>query len=85
MPVKFEIYRDGVRVPDFPPIAAYAVGPESIPIPGDVFMQDGLLHVQRSDDAPVGVSLMWDSGVAGVYHQETTRLQPRERQIEITC
>jgi len=58
MPVKFEIYRDGVRMTDFSPVAAYAVGPESVPIPGDVVMQDGLLHVQRPDDAPGGVSLL---------------------------
>ena len=45
MPVQFEIYRDGQRVTQFQPTAAFAVGPESVPIPGEVSMKDGLLTI----------------------------------------
>ena len=79
MPVQFEIYRDGQRVTSFQPTAAFAVGPESVPIPGEVSMKDGLLTISRVDDIPVGLGLLWDSGPIGAYHLETTRLQPRER------
>src|SRR5882672_4094119 len=79
MPVKFEIYRDGQRVSQFQPTAAYAVGPESVPIQADIIQRDGMLVVSRPDDVPVGLSLLWESGPAGAYHLETTRLQPRER------
>src|SRR3954471_3605081 len=79
MPVKFEIFRDGQRVSQFQPIAAYAVGPESVPIAADIAPRDGTLIVSRPDDVPGGLSLLWEAGVAGEYHLEPTRLQPRER------
>ena len=47
MPIKFEIYRDGARVTAFEPVAAMAVGPESVPIPGDVHFRDGILIIYR--------------------------------------
>ena len=79
MPVKFEIYRDGQRLSQFQPTAAYAVGPESVPIQADIIPRDGTLIVSRPDDVPVGLSLLWEAGPAGEYELETTRLQPRER------
>ena len=79
MPIKFEIYRQGARLNAFDPVAAAAIGPESVPISGDVTFKDGLLVVNRKDDHPVGVSLLWDCGAPGVFHLETTRLQPREK------
>ena len=79
MPVKFEIYRDGQRLSQFQPTAAYAVGPESVPIQADIIPRDGTLVVSRPDDVPVGLSLLWEAGAAGEYELETTRLQPRER------
>ena len=79
MPIKFEIYRHGARVTAFEPVAAAAIGPESVPIPGEVAFRDGLLVVNRKDDHPVGVSLMWDCGNVGTFHVETTRLQPRDK------
>ncbi len=79
MPIKFEIYRQGARVTAFEPVAAAAIGPESVPIPGEVAFRDGLLVVNRKDEHPVGVSLMWDCGAVGTFHVETTRLQPRDK------
>ena len=79
MPVKFEIFRDGQRVSNFQPTAAFAVGPESVPIPGEISVKDGTLTVSRVDDVPIGLALLWDCGPIGTYHLETTRLQPRER------
>jgi hypothetical protein len=77
MSIKFEIYRDGVRVTAFEPVGATAVGPESVPIPGDVAFHNGLLTVSRIDEGAAGVSLLWDAGAAGQFILETTRLQPR--------
>jgi hypothetical protein len=79
MPIKFEIYRDGRRVAAFDPVGATAVGPESVPIPGEVFFRDGLLVVNRKDDQAAGVALLWDSGSYGTIYLETTRVQPREK------
>jgi hypothetical protein len=79
MPIKFEIYRDGNRVTTFTPAGATAVGPESVPIPGEVTFRDGLLTVSRKDDHATGVSLLWDCGPLGAFQLETTRLQPREK------
>lgn len=79
MPIKFEIYRDGSRVTTFEPVAATAMGPESVPIPGEIFFRDGLLVLNRKDDMPCGLSLLWDCGPLGAYNLETTRLSPRER------
>ena len=78
MPVKFEIYRSGARVTAFEPASAMAVGPESVPVPGEVFFRDGLLVVNRKDDHPVGLALLWDAGPLGSFVLETTRLQPRD-------
>jgi hypothetical protein len=79
MPIRFEIYREGKRVEDFVPVAAVAMGPESVPIPGEVVFKDGLLQVARTDEHAVGVGLLWDIGALGSYHLETTRLQSREK------
>lgn len=79
MPVRFEIYREGRRVEAYEPVAAYIVGPESVPITGEVSFSDGLLMAGRSDEIAVGLSLLWDAGAVGAYHLETARLQPRLR------
>ncbi len=77
MPVKFEVYRSGQRLREFQPVAAYIVGPESVPITGEVVFRDGLLTAQRADEIPMGVSLLWNAGPAGTCLLETTRLLPR--------
>ena len=79
MPIKFEIYQQGARVTAFEPIAATAIGQESVPIAGEVLFKDGLLVVNRKDDHPVGVSMLWECGQIGTYHLETTRLSPPSR------
>src|SRR5688500_16637294 len=79
MAIKFEIYRDGGRVSSYEPVAATAVGPESIPIPGEVFFRDGLLVINRRDEHASGLSLLWDAGPLGTFMLETTRLQPRDK------
>src|SRR5688572_14520600 len=79
MPVKFEIYREGARLTQFAPQGATAMGPESVPIPGEITFRDGLLVIGRSDEHPVGVSLLWDVGPLGAYQMETTRLPAREK------
>lgn len=79
MPVKFEIYRNGVRVTSFEPVAAMAIGPESVPVPGEVTFRDGLLVVNRKDDHAVGAALLWDVGPLGSFILETTRLPPRDK------
>ncbi len=79
MPVKFEVYRDGRRLSEYQPVCAMAIGPESVPVPGEVLFRDGLLVVSRADPSPTGVSLLWDAGSCGAYLLETTRLAPREK------
>src|SRR3954453_4435359 len=79
MSIKFEIYRSGARVQAFEPVAATAVGPESIPIPGDGVFRDGLLAVNRKDEHACGLSLLWDAGPLGTFVLETTRLPPRDK------
>ncbi len=79
MPIKFEIYRDGSRVMNFTPMGAIAIGPESVPIAGEVTFRDGYLVVEKTDEHATAVGLMWDCGPAGTYHIETTRLPPREK------
>ncbi|HRK32806.1 MAG TPA: hypothetical protein PLD59_17220, partial [Tepidisphaeraceae bacterium] len=78
MPILFEIYRDGKRVTQFTPINPVAMGPESVPIPGEVRFENGHLVVSRTDEHAVGVALLWEVSETGIYHLETTRLQPRE-------
>jgi hypothetical protein len=79
MPIKFEIYSAGKRLMNFTPVAAMAMGPESVPIPGEVVFKDGLLSLTRNEEHPAGVALMWDLGELGQYHLETTRVVPREK------
>ncbi len=79
MALSFEIYRDGQRVTSFIPVGAIAMGPESVPIPGQIEFRDGLLNISRTEEGAVGVSLLWDMGSVGAYHMETTRLPPRDK------
>lgn len=78
MAVKLEIYRDGQRLKSFQPVAAMVLGPESVPIPGEIAFKNGLLVASRLDDHPIAVSLLWDMGEFGAYQLETTRLPHRE-------
>lgn len=78
MALLFEIYRNGERATSFMPVAPYAVGPESVPIPGEVAFRDGMLIVTPTDNLAAGVALLWDAGDIGSYHLETTRLPQRE-------
>lgn len=79
MAVKFEIFRDGKRLNSFQPVAALVMGPESVPIPGEVSFKNGLLVAERIDDAPIAIALLWDMGEGGAYHLETTRLPHRDK------
>lgn len=79
MPIKFEIYRDGNRVTQFTPMAAIAMGPESVPVPAEISFRDGTLVLSRSDEHALGVSLLWDAGAPGSYVLETTRVPPRQK------
>src|SRR5437773_1876282 len=79
MPITFEIYREGTRLMNFAPAGAIAMGPESVPMPGAVKFENGLLVVQSADEQPAGVALLWDLGAIGSYHVETTRLMPRPK------
>jgi hypothetical protein len=79
MPIKFEIYRDGNRVTNYTPMGAIAIGPESVPIAGDVIFRDGHLIIDKAEDQATAVGLLWDSGQPGSYHTETTRLPPRDK------
>lgn len=78
-PFKFEIYNAGHRVSTYIPQAPMAMGPESVPIPGEVIFRDGNLVMTRNEDHPAGVALLWDMGEHGQYHLETTRVTPREK------
>ena len=77
MPISFEIYRDGQRVTQFTPVNPVALGPESVPIPGEIVFENGHLSIVRTDEHALGIALLWDLGPQGCYHLETTRLQPR--------
>ncbi len=79
MALKFEIYREGSRVMSFEPTAATAVGPESVPISGDISFREGLLVLSRRDEHASGLSLLWDVGSQGSFVLETTRLQSRDK------
>jgi hypothetical protein len=79
MPLKFEIYRNKARVTAFEPVCAMAIGPESVPVPGEVVFREGQLIVNRKDDHAVGVALLWDVGPLGSFVLETTRLLPRDK------
>ena len=47
------------------------MGPESIPVPAEVYFRDGLLVVNRKDDQPVGVALLWQVSGDDTLHVET--------------
>jgi glycosyl hydrolase family 10 len=78
MPIRFAIYREGKQLTSFTPVAAMAIGPESVPVAGEATFSDGLLSVRCSDEQPAGLGLLWNAGEVGEYHLETTRLPPRE-------
>ena len=79
MPVKFEIYRNQQRLTTFEPVCAMSIGPESVPVPGEIFFKDGLLVINRKDEHAVGAALLWDVGPLGCFILETTRLPPRDK------
>lgn len=83
MPLVFEIYRDGKRLTDFTPAGVMAMGPESVPVPADISYDNGLIVINREDEHPVGLALLWDVGALGSYLLETTRLLPRQKRYNL--
>lgn len=79
MAVRFEIFREGQKLTSFQPVGAVVLGPESVPIAGDVVFKDGVLTANRSDEHAIGIGLLWETGPLGSFHLETTRLQHREQ------
>ncbi len=79
MSIKFEIYREGSRLSQFTPVAPMAMGPESVPLPAEIYFRDGLLVLNRADEHALGIALLWDMPGVGTLHVETTRLQHREQ------
>jgi hypothetical protein len=79
MSIKFEIYRDGNRLTQFTPVAPMAMGPESVPLPSEIYFRDGLLVLNRGDEHALGIALLWDVPGVGTLHLETTRLQHRDQ------
>ena len=91
MTLLFEIFDRGRRLTDFLVRGAYVTGAESVPVAGRVSFEGGLLRVDSyaepaedeeeggGADRAFGVALLWDTGDAGTYLLETTRLPPREQ------
>ena len=50
MPLLFEIYDGGRRLTSYRVRGGFAVGPESVPLPGRVAFEDGLLRVEAGDE-----------------------------------
>jgi hypothetical protein len=65
MPIRFAIYREGKQLTSFAPVAAMAIGPESVPIAGEATFTEGLLSVRTSDEQPAGLGLLWTAGEVG--------------------
>jgi hypothetical protein len=61
MPLLFEIYYRGRRLTDYRPRAAHVVGPESIPVPGRIAFEEGLLRVEAGN----GLDIYRDSADPG--------------------
>jgi hypothetical protein len=78
MAVKFLIFKDGNQLQGYTPVAPVVLGPESVPIAGEVVFRDGVLIANRSDEHAIGLGLLWDMGPLGCFHLETTRLQHRD-------
>ena len=79
MPVKFDIFRGLEQVTGFSPAGAAPMGAESVPVPGEVSVKGGQLVVSRGEEHATGLSLLWDTGEAGEFVLETTRLRPRSQ------
>src|SRR5512141_2053382 len=77
MAVKFVIFKDGKQIQPYQPVAPVILGPESVPIAGEIVFKDGVLIANRADEHAIALGLMWDIGPLGWFHLETTRLQDR--------
>jgi hypothetical protein len=78
MAIRFEIFRDGQRLNEYPLVSPMAIAPESVPVPTEIVFRDGVLRVGPTEQA-AGAALLWDTGAGGEFILETTRLMPRGR------
>lgn len=78
MSIRFEVFREGKKVNEFPLVSPMSLAPESVPIRGEVAFRDGLLSVGPHDQA-AAASLLWNAGAPGELLLETTRLLPRSK------
>jgi hypothetical protein len=76
MDISFEIFRDGLRLESYQPVAAMVLSAESVPVAGEIANRAGRLRIGSPDQA-LGLSLLWDCGPLGRFQLETTRLPPR--------
>ncbi len=84
MAVKFAIFKDGKQIQPYQPVAPVILGPESVPIAGEIVFRDGLLIANRADEHAIALGLLWDVGPLGSFHLETTRLQHRDEPYNLT-
>ena len=62
MPLLFEIYDHGRRLTDYKVRGAFVVGPESVPMPGALRFEEGLLRVDTGSDPHGGAAATVDPG-----------------------
>lgn len=73
---------------------AYLIGPDNIPVPGEIRLEDGVIHCSKTNTEAAGLSLQWDlddeaikglegkSGFAGPVDEHAFREKVRRERAE---
>ncbi|NLX06753.1 MAG: hypothetical protein GXY33_16575 [Phycisphaerae bacterium] len=75
--IKFSVFRDGQPAGDVDLQASYLVGPDDVPIRGQIAFADGAITCQKSTEDAAALAVMWEVPGCGRYLLQTTRLADR--------
>lgn len=79
--MRFEVFKDGKIVKNFPLCGAYLFGTDSIPLrtAGQIKFNNGVIEYNKKNNEPAGLALLWPIEGFGKILLPTTRLPERQR------
>jgi len=76
--LKFIVFKNGQPDKEFQPQACYLIGPDEVPVRGEITCADGVITCRTSITEAVALALMWEVPRCGKYLLQTTRLGERK-------
>ena len=82
--LRFAVFDDQGPAADWQLVNAHLVGPEDLPVRGDVSFEDGIINCRKRGSGAVGLCLQYDAGSMGRLMLQTCLLPDRDEPYLLT-